>query len=386
MNIQYNLKPKDKRRDKPFIPEKILPFGKLRTDHMFLMNYIGGEWKNPRITPYGNLNIMPGAIVLHYGQAIFEGAKAFEHEDGNIYTFRLDKNANRLNESAKIMCMPKIPIEDQIEAVHALIDVERLWFPKKQKGASIYIRPFMVGIDDCLGVHPSKEYTFCVMLSPSGPYYKDGFSKPINLLITKKYHRAAPGGTGAAKAAGNYGASLMAGEIATKFGTKQVLYLNTKNTLLEEAGAMNHYHIENGTILIPKFNDTILRSITSQSVMELSNQLGVSVKQKELRLEDFLMGIIDGRISEAGGLGTAAVISPVGTYRILKDELIGDCTLDSILNNKLSKDELAKLCTDIKVGDGEIGNISLKVYEMYTNIQTGNLPAPDGWLRKVEHQ
>ncbi|WP_025209200.1 branched-chain amino acid aminotransferase [Hippea sp. KM1] len=358
MEIDYQLKPKSQRRTEEFVPDKPLPFGLLRTDHMFVMDYEDGEWKNPRIVPYGPVELPPGAIVLHYGQAIFEGAKAFQHEDGEIYTFRIDKNARRMNRSAEILCIPKIDEDIQIEAIEALIDVDRLWFPK-QEGASLYIRPFIFATQDSLGVHPSVSYKFMVMLSPSGPYYPQGFTKPIKLLITKRFHRAAPGGTGSAKAAGNYAASLQAGEFAKRFGASQVLYLDVNNEYIEEAGAMNHFHItSDGTVVIPEFTDTILRSITSESVMELSGRMGIDVKQERVRIDEFVEGVKSGAIVEAGGFGTAAVVSPVGEY-VFEDG------------------------TSIIVGNNEVGNYTKRIYEYYTGIQTGKIEAPQGWLKKV---
>jgi branched-chain amino acid aminotransferase len=361
MEIKYNLKDKDKRRTKPLIPKEPLPFGVLRTDHMFIMDYEDGQWQNARILPYGDIPIAPGATTLHYGQAIFEGAKAFQHKDGEIYTFRLDKNAQRMNRSADIVCIPNIPEEIQMEAVHALIDIDRLWFPQ-QEGASLYIRPFIFATQDSLGVHPSNSYKFMVILSPSGPYYPAGFTKPIKLLITEKFHRAAPGGTGSSKAAGNYAASLKAGEFAKEFGASQVLYLDTTNTYIEEAGAMNHFHItKDGEVVIPEFVDSVLRSITSESIIELQSKLGIKVTQKRVPIKEFIEDAKNKNITEAGGLGTAAVISPVGEY---------------VFENGSS----------IVVGSGEIGENTRKIYEYYTGIQTGKVEAPNGWLQKVERK
>ncbi|WP_291490325.1 branched-chain amino acid aminotransferase [Desulfurella sp.] len=359
MQIAYLLKPKSQRRKEQLKPTQPLPFGQLRTDHMFLIDYEDGEWQNARIVPYEPFTISPGAIALHYGQALFEGAKAFMHPDNEIYTFRIDKNAKRLNKSAEILCMPSIDENLQIEAIHALIDVDRLWLPI-QNGASLYIRPFMFATEDSLGVHPSKSYRYAIILSPSGPYYPEGFTKPIRLLITKKFHRAVSGGTGESKAAGNYAASLRAGEFAKQFGASQVLYLDAQNKYIEEAGAMNHYHIEkDGTVVIPEFTDTVLRSITSESIIELQNSLGLKVIQKRVALDEFIEKIKSKEIIEAGGFGTAAVVSPVGEY-VFEDNSI------------------------LTVGDGSIGAYSRKIYEYYTGLQTGKIAAPNGWLKKVE--
>lgn len=361
MDIKYNLKEKSQRRMEEFKPDKPLPFGVLRTDHMFVMDYKDGEWQNAQILPYGDISIAPGAVSLHYGQSIFEGAKAFQHKDGEIYTFRIDKNAKRMNVSAEILCIPKIPEEIQIEAIHSLIDVDRLWFPQ-QEGASLYVRPFIFATQDSLGVHPSETYKFMVILSPSGPYYPAGFSKPIRLLITEKFHRAVSGGTGNAKASGNYAASLRAGEYAKRFGASQVLYLDSSNKYIEEAGAMNHFHIDkNGTVVIPTFTDSLLRSITSESIIELADKLDIKVTQERVEINDFIEKVKQQEIIEAGGLGTAAVISPVGEY-VFDDS------------------------STLKVGNGEIGEYTKKIYNYYTDMQTGKVEAPKGWLKKVERK
>ena len=356
MKIRYDLKPRSARRSEPFRPQGPLSFGQLRTDHMFLMDWADGAWSDPRIVPYGPFSLAPGAVVLHYSQEIFEGAKAFLHPDGEIYAFRIDKNAARLNRSAEGLCMPPIPPADQVQAVLALLDVERLWFPQ-QEGASLYIRPFMIATQDSLGVKPSDRYLYCVFVSPSGPYYPAGFQEPVKLLVTRRFHRAAPGGTGAMKTGGNYAASLMAGEVAHKLGASQVLYLDTADRYIEEAGAMNHYHVtRDGRLVIPTFTDTILRSVTSESVLELGKAaLGVETVQERIPFEPFLAGLRDGSISEAGGFGTAAVVSAVGAY-VFEDG------------------------SEVKVGTGRIGEHTRRVYDVLTGIQRGARPAPRGWL------
>ncbi|WP_372871135.1 branched-chain amino acid aminotransferase [Shewanella sp.] len=360
MDIKYNLKPASERRTEPFEPQGEVGFGKLRTDHMFMMDYKDGQWQNARIEPYGPFEMMPGAMSLHYGQSIFEGAKAFMHDDGEIYTFRLDKNAQRLNRSADIVCIPNIPEAVQLEAINALIDVDRLWFPR-QEGACLYIRPFVFATEDRLSVSPSNQYTFCVVLSPSGAYYGKNLNA-IRLLITTKYHRAVSGGTGASKAAGNYAASLRAGKAAAEHGAAQVLYLDATNQYIEEVGAMNHFHIrKDGTLIIPEFTDTILRSITSESILALGEELGCEVRQETIKLTDFIADIEAGEIVEAGGFGTAAVVSPVGSY-IFEDGRI------------------------VTVGDGKVGERIGHIYKVYTEMQKGLRPAPEGWVRKVEHR
>lgn len=361
MDIIYNLKPASERRTTAFTPVDEIGFGKLRTDHMFVMDYVDGQWQSPRIEAYSSFEMAPGAMVLHYGQAVFEGAKAFQHQDGEIYTFRLDKNAERLNRSADILCIPQLPEGVMLDAVNALIDVDRLWFPK-QEGACLYIRPFIFATEDRLSVSPSIKYTFCVMLSPSGAYYADGVNNAIRLLITTKYHRAVSGGTGSSKAAGNYAASLRAGKEAAEYGAAQVLYLDASNTQIEEVGAMNHFHIlKDGTVIIPKFTDTILKSITSQSIIELAELLGCEVRQETVMLDKFIADIESGEIIEAGGFGTAAVVSAVGSY-IFEDGRV------------------------ITVGDGKVGQHVNKIYQLYTDIQQGRVNAPDSWVKLVPKQ
>lgn len=358
MRIEYKLLPESKRKAPPS-DEASLNFGQLRTNHMFLMEYSDGEWHSPRIEPYGPIPLMPGAMGLHYGQTLFEGVKAFRHPDGEIYTFRADKNADRLNVSAEIVCMPAIPPDFQLEALNHLIDVERAWCPSMPE-SSLYIRPFMFASQDSLGVKPSKQYYYCIILSPSGAYYGDGFSA-IRLLVTKKFHRAAAGGTGSSKCGGNYASSLRAAEYAKKFGAHQVLYLNEANTHIEEVGSMNHYHVrKDGTFVIPGFTDTILRSITSLSVLELALSGKLKARQEHVALDSFIEDIRSGEITEAGGFGTAAVISPVGQY-VFEDR------------------------TELTVGDGKPGPHSKALYELYAAYQTGKIPAPEGWLAKVPH-
>ncbi|SBV95655.1 Branched-chain-amino-acid transaminase 1 [uncultured delta proteobacterium] len=356
MNIKYELIDESKRG---FLKsEDNLPFGAMRTDHMFVADYENGEWKNPRVTQYGPFSVMPGAVVLHYGQAIFEGAKAFLHPDKEIYLFRIDENIKRLNHSADILCMPHMPLEMHREGLMRLIDVERKWCPSVPE-SSLYVRPFMFGTQDTLGVKSSNKYTFCIILSPSGPYYAGGFSKPVKLLITQKFHRAVSGGTGTAKCGGNYASSLRAAEYAHSHGAGQVLYLDASNEFIEEVGTMNHYHVlKDGTFIIPEFNDSILRSVTSISVLELAKKGIIKARTEHIRVDDFLNKVKSGEIIEAGGFGTAAVVSPVGSYLLESGE-------------------------EITVGDGQIGKHSRALYEMYSSMQIGKSPAPEGWLTQV---
>lgn len=358
MEIKMTLLPEDQRKSSTIKDAESLSFGKLRSDHMLLIDYANGEWQNARIVPYGPLEVMPGAVALHYGQAIFEGAKAFRHEDGEIYAFRFEENAKRLNNSAAKLCMPEVPVEMQMEGVMKLLDVERDWCPT-QPESSLYIRPFMFGTEDALGMEPSATYTYCVILSPSGAYYQGGFKNTVRLLITERYHRAVSGGTGSAKCCGNYGQAFQAAKFSKQFDAKQVLYLDATNTYIEEVGAMNHFHImKDGTVVIPEFTDTILRSITSVSVIELLPTLGYKVRQERVKISDFIDGVKSGDIVEAGGFGTAAVITPVSEYIFESGGII-------------------------TVGNGGIGENTRKIYEAYTAIQKGSAEDKFGWLTKV---
>ena len=357
MNIRYEILDKSLQRQLPKT-DTPLPFGQLRTNHMLLVNYKDGEWQDPRIVPYGPVSLMPGAMGLHYGQTIFEGAKAFIHADGEIYLFRYHKNCERMNHSARNLCMPEIPVDLQMEGALRLIDLERGWCPDMPE-SSLYVRPFMFATQDSLGVKPASEYIYCVMLSPAGPYYPGGFSRPVRLLITKKYHRAVSGGTGTSKCGGNYAASLQAQLHAKNMGCDQVLYLDASNQFLEEVGTMNHYHVEkDGTFVIPAFNDSILKSITSSSALELAAMGKIKARQENIRLDSFLAQLKAGEIIEAGGFGTAAVVSPVGSYA-MEDG------------------------SEYTVGNGEVGEHSRNFYSFYSGMQTGNVPAPEGWLVHV---
>ena len=357
MTIRYELLDKGLRKQLPKT-DKPLPFGQLRTNHMLLIDYRDGQWVDPRIVPYGPLSLMPGAMCLHYGQTIFEGAKAFIHNNGEIYLFRYDKNCERLNHSARNLCMPEVPVDLQMEGALRLIDVERDWCPDMPE-SSLYVRPFMFATQDSLGVKPAAEYIYCVMLSPAGPYYPGGFSRPVRLLITKKYHRAVSGGTGTSKCGGNYAASLQAQQYAKNAGCDQVLYLDASNQFLEEVGTMNHYHVEkDGTFVIPTFNDSILKSITSSSALELAGMGKIKARQENIHLNAFLAQLKSGEIIEAGGFGTAAVVSPVGSYA-LEDG------------------------TEYIVGNGEVGVHSRNFYDFYSGMQIGRTPAPEGWLVHV---
>lgn len=385
MDIQFKLKPNSKRRIEQFCPTTTLPFGVERTDHMVLMQYSPERgWHNAQIVPYGPLSIMPGATCLNYGQQFFEGAKAYKIGE-ELYTFRLDQNARRFNNSARLLRAPQIPVEQQIELIHTLLDIERLWFPEGQPGSSLYIRPLMLGVDDEVRVKSSQTHTYCVFLSPSGAYYPGGFNTAVSILITQLLHRSAPGMLGPAKAGANYACSIKPGDLAARFGAKQVLY--TTDGLVDEAGAMNHYHVlKDGTVVIPTQRDPILNAITSRSIEELSSMMGIEVRRKTVYLEDMIQGIKRGEIVEAGGFGTAAVVSPIGKYLCLKDQEMSPALLDEILDGRVPEEKLRQYVEEIVVGDGQVGPISRRMYEYYTEMLAGEKIAPSGWLVKVPRE
>lgn len=336
-----------------------LGFGVLRTDHMFVMNYFNGGWQNPRVVPYGDLQVAPGAIGLNYSQSVFEGIKAFKHSSGSIYIYRADQHAKRFNHSAKLMCMPTIPVADQLQAISSLIDVERDWCPH-QVGSSLYIRPLLFADEDCLGVRPSQSFTYCIFLSPSGEYYPHGLSG-ISLLLTRKYQRVLPWGIGTAKTGLNYGSSLYILRHAKKLGAQQMLFADKNGKYIEEAGTMNHFHVtKDRKIIISKFTDSVLKSVTSQSFVALAKRLGYQIKQERILYDDFVRGIKGGHIKEAGGLGTAAVVTPVVRY-IFDDG------------------------KKITVGDGKVGSITKAMYKLLTDIQSGKAVPPKGWFTLVKH-
>jgi len=353
LDIKVDLKPHFQRRTTPYHPTE---FGRLRSDHMFLMDYDEGNWHHPRIVPYGPLSLYPGAKILNYGQGIFEGQKAFRHDDGELYLFRADEHAQRLNQSAAKMCLPPLLENDQLQALETLLDIDRHCTPT-QEDSCLYIRPLLFGNEDALGVNPSKSYLYCLFFSPSGSYYDH--SKALRLFLTKKFHRAAPGGSGQAKAAGNYGGSLYALQRAHELGAFQVLYLDVNNQRIEETGASNHFHVnQRDGVILPRFTDTILESITARSIMSLEGRLGIAIQPESIGTDAFIADIKRKYIREAGVLGTAMVVGGVGEYVFDSGKVLS-------------------------VGDGRVGPITQKIYTLLRNIQTGKEEAPEGWLKKV---
>ncbi|MDY6849528.1 MAG: branched-chain amino acid aminotransferase [Thermodesulfobacteriota bacterium] len=344
--------PKTKPQD-----EGRLSFGQIFTDRMFVMEYqTGKDWHSARIEPYGPFSLDPACAVLHYAQEIFEGLKAYRRPDGKIALFRPADNIKRFNRSAVRMCMPEVDEEFFLGAIKELVRLEADWVPHNE-GTSLYIRPTMIATDPYLGVKPSDTYLCYVILSPVGAYYKGGFS-PVKIWISDQFVRSAPGGTGEAKTGGNYAASLRASMEAAAKGFDQVLWLDAvERRYVEEVGSMNICFYLDGKVITSPLYGTILDGITRRSVLTLVKDMGIEVEERALSVYEILEGARSGRLKEAFGTGTAAVVSPVGqfTYR---DETVS-------------------------VGGNQVGELTLKLYETLTGIQYGHRNDPHGWIELI---
>ncbi len=285
-----------------------LPFGKVISDHMFVVDYDGQQWVNARITPYQNLNIAPSNLALHYGQSIFEGLKASKR-DGEPVLFRPEMNARRLNASAERMCMPTLPEDLFVQACKMLVDLDRDWVPD-QDGYSLYLRPVMFATDEYFGVHASEKYTFIIFTGPVGPYY----AKPIKLWVEEVFTRAAQGGTGEAKCAGNYASSLLPAARAKQAGYDQVMWMDSvEKKYVQEAGTMNLFFVIDGKVVTPATTGTILRGITRESFMTLLKEWGYSVEDRLLSIAEISDAYWRGQLQECFGAGTAALVSHVSS-------------------------------------------------------------------------
>lgn len=284
-----------------------LPFGKVFSDHMFIADFKDGEWKNARIVPYGYIQVSPATPAIHYGQSIFEGLKAYPSPQGEALVFRPLDNLKRMNISAERMCMPMIPEELFMESLQTLIDTDRKWIPT-QEGASLYIRPFMFSADEYIGIRPSQDFTFMVLLSPAGAYY----SAPVNVKIETHFTRAVAGGTGYAKAGGNYGGSIYPAKLAQDQGFHQLLWTDGKeHRYIEESGTMNVMFVINDTLITPALSDSILAGITRDSVLQLAKRWGMNVQERKIEVSELVNRLKEGKVSEAFGVGTAATIAPI---------------------------------------------------------------------------
>ena len=354
MNVQMNLSRNLK--DKP-ADESKLGFGHIFTDHMLMINYTDGKgWHDARIVPYGNLSLDPACQVLHYGQEIFEGLKCYRTPQGGFNLFRPRANFERFARSAERMGMAPLPVEDGLETLLALLDVDKEWTPH-QEGTSLYIRPTMIATDNHLGVSTSSTYLYYVILSPSGAYYASGLA-PVGIYVEDSYVRAVRGGIGFAKTGGNYAASIRAGEIAEEKGYTQVLWLDgVEQKYVEEVGAMNMMFVIDGKIVTPMLNGSILPGITRDSILKLAKHLGYETEERRIAIQEVFDAAHAGRLNEAFGTGTAAVVSPVGALCWNGEKLI--------------------------INNGEIGPIAQKLYDTLTGIQYGELKDDFGWVVKL---
>ncbi|MEE3491491.1 branched-chain amino acid aminotransferase [Ruminococcus sp.] len=354
MDIKVTLNPNPKAKP---TDSSALGFGKIFTDHMFCWSWNSEEgWHNPRIVPFENLSIHPASTVLHYGSEIFEGLKAYRRADGKVQLFRPIENIRRMNNSAERLCLPQMPEEDFMQALVEFVRLEQDWTPS-DKGTSLYLRPFMFGNDESLGVHAVHNAEFIIIASPVGSYYKEGLN-PVKIMIEDQDVRAVRGGTGYAKCGGNYAASNRAGERAEQQGYSQVLWLDgVERKYIEEVGAMNVMFKINGEIVTPKLTGSILPGITRKSCIEFLKSEGIEVSERLLSVEELAQAMTDGTLEEAWGCGTAAVISPIGEL-CYKDHKY-------IINNN------------------EIGKLSQHLYDSITGIQWGEVEDKFGWTVEI---
>ena len=333
-------------------------FGNYFTDHMVDVCWSEkGGWHRPRIQPYGPIEIDPAASVLHYGQEIFEGLKAYRHADGSIWTFRPESNARRMQKSAARMALPELPVEHFLDSLKALISVDADWVPGAAE-TSLYLRPFMFAKEAFLGVRPAKKVAFYVIASPAGAYFTGGVA-PVSIWLSEKYSRAGKGGTGAAKTGGNYAASLVAQNEAYEHGCQQVLFLDSvEGKYLEELGGMNIVLVyKDGSIVTP-LSDSILPGITRDSVLQLAEERGHTVTRRPVTIDEWREGSESGEIVEAFACGTAAVITPIGMVKA-ENFTIGSA-------------------------DASAGELTMSLREELTDIQYGRRPDKHGWMYRLD--
>lgn len=334
-----------------------LSFGREFTDHMFMMRWNRENgWHDAKICPYQNFVMDPASMVFHYGQAIFEGMKGYRGEDGQAYMFRPTDNLERMNQSAVRMCMPRIPTDMILKSLKGLLYLDKEWIPAVP-GASLYIRPTMIAVEPTLGVSPSEEYIFFIIMSPVGAYYAEGFG-PTKIYVSDEHVRAVRGGVGYTKTAGNYAASLFTAEIAKKKGCAQVLWLDAHEfKYIEEVGTSNIFFKIGDELITPPLEGSILGGITRDSVIKIAESWGMNVVQRKISIDEVLEANKNGTLTESFGSGTAAVISPVGEV-MYKDE------------------------THV-IADGKAGELSKKIYDHLQGIQYGRVKDENGWIVRI---
>lgn len=332
-------------------------FGRHFTDHMVTIRWTEGRgWHDAELVPYAPLSIDPANMTLHYAQTIFEGLKAYRQPDGSVATFRPEANAERFQASARRLAMPELPVETFLAAVDALVTQDEAWVPSHGE-QSLYLRPFMFATEVGLGVKPANEYLFMVIASPAGAYFPGGV-KPVSVWLSEEYVRAAPGGTGAAKAGGNYAASLVAQAQAIEHGCDQVVWLDAiERRWIEEMGGMNLYFVYGDTIVTPELTGSLLPGITRASLLRIAADLGYEVREGRICVDDWKNGNADGSLTEVFACGTAAVITPVGSVKSTR--------------------------ADWTVGDGKPGEVTMKLRKALLDIQTGQSPDTHGWMHPL---
>ena len=338
--------------------EKNLEFGRVFTDHMFIMDYAEEEgWHDPRIVPYQPLSLDPAAIIYHYGQTVFEGLKAYRTKDDHIQLFRPEKNFARMNNSSKRLCIPQIDEAFAVEAVKKLVELEKDWVPS-EPGTSLYIRPYIIATEPFLGIAPSKTYKFIIILSPVGAYYKEGIN-PVKIAVESEYVRAVHGGTGEAKTAGNYASSLIAEQLIAKEGFAQVLWLDgVEKAYIEEVGSMNVFFKINGEVITPALNGSILPGVTRDSVIKMLKSWQIPVTERRISMKEIVQAHQDGKLEEAFGTGTAAVISPIG--------------------------QLTFEGQDYVINEGTTGQVAKRLYDTLADVQYGHIEDSFNWITKVD--
>lgn len=352
LSIQMTKNP----RQKPGAGDP-LGFGRIFTDHMLLMNYDKGQgWHDARIVPYGDIPMSPASTCLHYGQETFEGMKAYLSKDGRVLLFRPEENFKRMNLSNERICIPELDVDFCVESLKELVRLDKEWIPKDD-GASLYIRPFCIGVESRLGVKDADNYYYIVLLSPSGPYYESGL-KPVKIYVEEEYVRAVRGGIGYAKTGGNYAASMKAQAVAHEKGYAQVLWLDgIERKYIGEVGAMNIFFVIDGEVITPALDGSILDGITRKSIMELLREAGHKVTERKLSIQEVAEAYDAGKLNEVFGSGTAAVISPVGELKW------GDKVMH--------------------INNNETGPISRYAYDTLTGLQWGRIPDTRGWVQEV---
>ncbi len=304
--IQIKIQPAEKSR-LDLVNFNQIEFGKVFSDHMFMADYSDGEWKNFKIVPYAPLSFMPGSSIFHYGQSVFEGMKAYKGQNGEISIFRPEINFERINASAERMCIPKIPKDIFMEGLTELLQIDKGWIPGLAN-TSLYIRPYIFAVDEYIGIKPSEKYKFIIFTCPVGPYY----SKPLKVKIERKYSRAVHGGTGYAKAAGNYAGSLYPAKIAQENGYDQLIWTDgATHQNIEEAGTMNIMFMKGNTLITAGTGDTVLKGITRDSVLKIAKEWGVDIEERTISVEEIIKSLEKGEITEAFGTGTAATIAMI---------------------------------------------------------------------------